>query len=130
MFLNEPFLRVLLLTAVFLIGCHTADQSAISSLQKQSATPSGVWMITKLNVDRGHLTLDDAARDHIYIRGVECTQGKWTVMLLYYDQVPDGLSLAVGEQIAISSNEDAVFDTSFDGFWMHELKISSLESTL
>ena len=64
---------------------------------------SGDWTVTNVDLDCGHLTYDDVARDHTYVLGVECSQGTESITLLYYDQRPDGLDISVGDRLAITS---------------------------
>lgn len=119
-------MRATILAFLLLVGCNAAHETVGVRSRVQPEDLPGTWTVTAIGTEQGRLTYEDVNRDHTYILGIECKRGNDSVTLLYYDRLPDGLAINVGDQLDIDTTDHTDFEPSFGGgFWVHDLVLKS-----
>ena len=117
--------RFTFLAAMLLVGCHSSQDKIATESHIHPRDLPGRWTVTAVDVDRGHLTYEGSNSDHTYVLGIECERASDSTTLLYYDRLPVGLDITVGDQLDIDTTSDSDFESMFGGgYWIRDLVLT------
>jgi hypothetical protein len=104
-------LMIVAIAACAMIGCGSRDAT---------------WTVAEVAADRGHDTMvDDTGLEyHNYFLAVVLTRNAETVNLIYENQLPDGVDLAVGDAVELGGLDNATFSDTWDGYLIREVTIT------
>ncbi len=89
------------------------------------ASNATLWTVTDVQADHGRDTMEDEVglMYHNYYLAVVLKRNTETVNLIYVNQLPDHVDLAVGDTVELRGLMDATYSETWNGYWLHDVTL-------